>query len=190
METNADISGFILAGGKSNRMGTDKAFLLIQEEPLLKRMIRLISPFCKTIAISGQNSGYADFNIEMVPDLYPDCGPISGLISSLKHSSTDWNLLVGVDLPFINEELLQYMISQIGQYDCIIPMHDGGMEPLIGLYNRRILPVLEDMIKQGDYKLMRLLSKLNTKTIDCNSLIEKFPRLFLNINRPEDYHSI
>jgi molybdopterin-guanine dinucleotide biosynthesis protein A len=190
MENRNDISGYILAGGKSNRMGTDKALLLVQDVPMLKRMIRLIGPFCKTILISGQNADYIDFNIEMVPDLYTGCGPISGIISSLKHSSTEWNLLVGVDVPFINEELIQYLISQIGQYDCIVPEHEGGVEPLIGLYNRQILPIIEEMISKGDYKLMRLLAKLNTRYVDCNNLVKQFPRLFFNINRPGDYHSI
>ena len=190
MNNQRDISGFILAGGKSNRMGTDKAFLMIQEEPLLKRTIRLIGPFCKTVAISGQKSGFAEFKTEMVPDLYVGCGPISGIISSLKHSATDWNFIIGVDLPFINDELVLFLISQIGQYDCIIPMHKGGVEPLIGLYNKQISPIIEEMINTGDHKLMRLLDKLNAKYIDCNSLVNKYPRLFTNINRLEDYQSI
>lgn len=190
MEIKANISGFILAGGKSSRMGTDKALLLVQDEPLLKRMIRLIGPFCETIAISGQNADYSDFNTEMVPDLYTGYGPISGIVSSLKHSLTDWNLLVSVDVPFLNNELIQYLISQIGQYDCIVPKHDGGIEPLIGLYNKQILPVLDEMISLGDYKLMRLLAKLNTRYVDCNNLIKQYPQLFFNINRPEDYNSI
>ncbi len=190
MDIKPDISGFILAGGKSNRMGTDKALLLVQDEPLLKRMIRLIRPFCATIAISGQKNDYAGFNAEMIPDLYAGCGPISGVISSLKHSSVEWNLLVSVDVPFINEEFIQYLISQIGQYDCIIPEHKGGVEPLIGLYNKQILPIIDEMISNGDYKLMRLLSRLNTRYVDCNNLIKQFPRLFYNVNRPEDYISI
>lgn len=190
MKIKTEISGFILAGGKSNRMGTDKALLLVQDEPLLKRMIRLISPFCKTIAISGQNIEYTGFNVEMVPDLYTERGPISGIVSALNHTTTEWNLLVGVDVPFINEELIQYLISCIGQYDCIIPEHEGGIEPLIGLYNKQIFPIIEEMISQGNYKLMRMLSKLNTRYVDCNGLSKQYPRLFFNINRPEDYYSI
>ncbi|MBW8331435.1 MAG: molybdenum cofactor guanylyltransferase [Prolixibacteraceae bacterium] len=190
MKIKADISGFILAGGKSNRMGTDKALLLVQEETLLIRIKNLIGPFCKTVEISGYKSDYSDFNIKMIPDLYPGIGPVSGLISTLKHSSTEWNLLVSVDTPFINKELIQSLITQIGEFDCIIPEHDGGMEPLIGLYNRKILPQLEEVINQGDYKLQRLVAKLNTRYLDCRPLIQKYPRLFFNINRPEDYNSI
>lgn len=186
----SDISGFILAGGKSSRMGTDKALLVFQEEPLLKHMIKLIEPFCDNIAISGQNSDYSFFFVEMIPDLYSDCGPIAGIYSSLYHSVTNWNLLVSVDVPFVNEELFLFLISNIGEYDCIIPKHTSGVEPLIGLYHRRTLPAINEMITSGDFKLTSLLSKLNTRYLDCNYLIKKHPRLFMNINRLEDYQSI
>jgi molybdopterin-guanine dinucleotide biosynthesis protein A len=190
MTQKINISGFILAGGRSSRMGTDKALLPFQEKPLLKHMINLIEPICDIVVISGQNSGYSNFGVEIVPDLYTQCGPIAGIYSSLKHSVSDWNLLVSVDVPFINEELLQYLISETGDYDCVVPKHRLGVEPLIGLYRRRILPEVEGMIEQGDYKIIRLLSQVNTRYLDCNSLVDKYPRLFMNINRPEDYRSI
>lgn len=190
MGNKSAVSGFILAGGRSRRMGTDKAFLLVQEEPLLKHMISLVEPFCNEIAISGQNSDYKSFNVNLIPDVFSGCGPISGLYSSLKHSSFDWNLIISVDVPFVNDELICYLISNISEVDCIIPEHTSRVEPLVGLYNRRILPVVEEMIKSGDYKLMNLLSKLNTRYLDCNNLISKYPRLFFNVNRPHDYQSI
>jgi len=190
MANRINISGFILAGGKSRRMGTDKALLLFDGKPLLLHMISLVEPFCDNTAISGQNSDYSTFGLEMVPDLYSDCGPIAGVFSALTYSVSDWNLLVSVDVPFVNEELFLFLISNVGEYDCIIPTNSSGFEPLIGLYNRRTLPVIEEMIKSGDYRLTNLLSKLNTRYVDCNHLIEKYPRLFMNINRMEDYQSI
>lgn len=190
MKNNPDISGFILAGGKSSRMGTDKALLNIQDEPLLRRMIGLIVPFCRDVAVSGQNPGYAVFGTPMIPDLYAGCGPIAGIYSCLEYAGTDWNLIISVDAPFVNHELIGFLISEIGDSDCIVPRHSGGYEPLVGLYHKRIIPVIEEMIKKGDYKLMNLLSKLNTRFLDCDPLIRKYPRLFTNINRPEDYNSI
>ena len=190
MTNRISISGFILAGGKSRRMGTDKALLAFQGKPLLEHMIKLVEPFCDNIAISGQNFDYSTFGTKMIPDLYADCGPIAGVFSALKYSVSDWNLLVSVDVPFVNEELFLFLISNIGDYDCIIPKNISGVEPLIGLYHGRILPVIEELIKSGDYRLTNLLSKLNTRYLDCNDLIKKYPRLFMNINRLEDYQSI
>jgi len=126
----------------------------------------------------------------MIPDLFLGFGSIAGIYTCLHHSSSDWNLLVGVDVPFVNEELIQYLISNTGEFDCIISEHTSGIEPLVGLYHKRALPVIEEMIKSGDYKLMNLLSKLNTRFVDCNGLVSRSPRLFMNINRPEDYQSI
>ena len=99
------ISGFILAGGKSSRMGTDKVLLVFQEKPLIKHMIGLIRSMCDMVAISGQNSDYTSFGIELVPDLNSDCGPIAGIFSALKYSVSDWNLFISVDVPFVNDEL-------------------------------------------------------------------------------------
>jgi molybdenum cofactor guanylyltransferase len=186
----ADISGFVLAGGKSRRMGTDKALLVLQGKSLLEHMIGLIKPLCNKVSISGQNLDYRGFGVEMIPDIYSDCGPIAGIFSALTYSVSDWNLLVSVDVPYVNEELFLSLISNIGEYGCIIPKHVSGVEPLIGLYHRRTLPVIEEMINFGDYRLTNLLSKLNTHYLDCNGLIKKYPRLFMNINRMEDYQSI
>ena len=184
------ISGFILAGGNSRRIGTNKALLLFEQKPFLQHIVNIIEPICDKVFISGQNSDYKRFGIEMVPDLYSDCGPIAGIFSALKYSFCDWNLLVSVDAPFVNKELFFYLISNIGEADCVIPKHISGVEPLIALYHRRSLPQIEEMIKSGDYRLTNLLAKLNARYVDCNHLIKKDPRLFMNINRMEDYQSI
>jgi molybdopterin-guanine dinucleotide biosynthesis protein A len=190
MNKKSEISGFILAGGKSSRMGFDKAFLIVANKPLLQNMIDVIDPFCQSIAISGQNPVYANFHLEIIPDVFSECGPISGLYSVLKHSTTTWNLVVGVDVPFLNKELIQFLISNQGDYDCIIPIHKYGIEPLVGLYNSRIWPVVETQIGDGKFKLSKLLSELNTRYIDCNDLIGKYPKLFRNINNMEDFQNI
>ena len=190
MIIKTELSGYVLSGGKSRRMGTDKAFLLVQHKPMLKRMIDLISPWCIHMAISGQNQDYSIFKLELVPDVFAGHGPVSGLHAALSHSSTDWNLVVGVDLPFLNEELLLYLLSAEVDCDCIIPEHDAGLEPLAGLYNKRILPVLEEMIEAGDYKLMNMFRKVQTRYLNCNGLLQVYPKLFSNINRPEDFLAV
>lgn len=190
MEKDSGITGFVLAGGKSSRMKTNKALLLFQGIPLLQYMIKQIDPFCKEVIVSGLSVDYEVFDVDMIPDLFSGCGPIAGVYSSLNHSRSEWNLLVSVDVPFVNEELFRYLISNSGEFDCVIPKHAAGIEPLVGLYNKRILPVIGEMIGNGEYKLMHLLSKVNTLFLDCDGLVTKYPRLFLNINYPEDYRSV
>jgi len=190
MKNIPEISGFVLAGGKSSRMGTDKALMEIDNEPLLGRMIRLMEPFCHSVAISGFKADYLRFNKEIVPDLTSGIGPVSGIYSVLKFSNSDWNLVVSVDTPFLNNDFFELLISDLGDFDCIIPQHNSGVEPLAGLYNKHILPEIDAMIKNGDYKLMNLLAKLNIRYLDCNPLIQKHLRLFMNLNRMEDFESI
>lgn len=184
------ISGYVFAGGKSRRMGTDKALLTIEKQPILLRMIKLIEPFCENVAISGQNADYSTFNIEMISDVYSGIGPISGIYSCLNQTANDWNLLISVDVPFVNREMIQYLLSNRDKSDAIIPKHASGVEPLVGLYHKSIFPVVEEMILKGDYKLMNLLAKLNTKYLDCFEILNEYPRLFHNLNSPDDFQAI
>jgi molybdenum cofactor guanylyltransferase len=190
MEDESNISGFVLAGGKSSRMGTDKALLMIQNETLLQRMISLIDPFCQKVFVSGQDPEYSVYQVEMIPDKNSGCGPIEGLYSSLRFSSTEWNLFISVDVPFISEELIRLLIMNASACDCVIPQHESGVEPLVAMYNRSCLPVIEEMIKTGNFKLQNLISVLHTKFLNCNDLILENPRLFHNLNRMEDFLSI
>jgi molybdopterin-guanine dinucleotide biosynthesis protein A len=190
MTDKIKIEGFILAGGQSSRMGANKALLLIENEHLIDRMIRLVRPFCATVSISGDQSTFKDSAVKVVPDLVQGIGPIAGISASLSNSASDWNLILGVDLPLINKELIETLIAQIGSADCLVPVHHGHIEPLAALYNRRIVPVLDDMINQSDYKMMNLFNRINTIFVDCELLTEKFPRLFFNLNNPEDFASL
>ena len=190
MEDERNISGFVLAGGKSSRMGTDKALLMFQGEPLLQRMKNLIEPICDQVFISSGNPEYSNFDAPLIPDIFSGCGPIAGLYSSLEYSSTDWNLFVSVDVPFVNEELIRLLIANAFGCDCVIPQHESGVEPLVAMYNRSCLPVLEEMIKTGNFKLQNLISILDAKYLNCNDLIQKYPRLFHNLNRMDDFLSI
>jgi molybdopterin-guanine dinucleotide biosynthesis protein A len=190
LDVNTKISGYILAGGRSSRMGSDKALLMVQGEPLLQHMKNLIQPFCDQVFISGSNPEYSKFDVPLIPDIFSGCGPIAGLYSSLHYSSTEWNLIISVDVPFVNEELIRLLIANALGCDCVIPRHESGVEPLVAMYNRSCLPVLEEMIKIGNFKLQNLISILDTKYLNCNDLIQKHPRLFHNLNRKEDFLSI
>lgn len=189
MDLNA-FNGFVLAGGKSKRMGTDKAFLSFREKPMLQHMLGFLTPFCHEVFISGNNPEFDSFNVKVIPDQFSNCGPLGGLYATLSYSDTDWNLITGVDTPLLEKELIYLLVSNLGNADCVVPTHQSGVEPLVAFYHRNCLPIIEESIHSGDFKLNNLLPKLKTHYVDCNSLIEKYPGLFFNINRPEDYNFI
>lgn len=168
-------------------MGADKALLKIDGITLLERALKLIEPFCKNVAISGRKPEYENFSVIQIPDEYADCGPISGFYSTLKSTESDWNLLLSVDVPFVDSMFIGFLTTQITTSDCIIPKHRFGIEPLIGIYHRKILPIIEKQILSGDYKLMNLISKLDVNFVDCNEQLIRNPKLFLNVNKPEDF---
>jgi len=185
-----EISGFVLAGGKSSRMSRDKALLDFRGQPLLTHMLELIKPFCDNTFISGNNPEYQLFGGKLIPDVYQDKGPISGIFSVLSSSQNEWNLIVSVDVPMVNHELLQYLIENRNSYDAVVPVHSGGTEPLISLYHKRIVPIIQEMIQANDYKLMNLTRRINTNHVDCNELVCRYPHLFLNVNKLDDYQAI
>lgn len=185
-----EISGFVLAGGKSSRMSRDKALLDFKGQALLTHMLELIKPFCDSTFISGNNPEYQLLGGKLIPDVYQDKGPISGIFSVLSSSQNEWNLIVSVDVPMVNHELLQYLIENRNSYDAVVPVHSGGTEPLISLYHKRIVPIIQEMIQANDYKLMNLTRRINTNHVDCNELVRRYPHLFLNVNKLDDYQAI
>jgi len=180
------ITGIILAGGKSRRMGTDKALLEINKKKLLQHAIAFCSPFCTRLLISSNHKEHQKFGIEIIPDDINNCGPLGGIYSCLKQSETDWNFVLSVDSVFVEHEFIQEMIKARGNYSAIVPLHSGGKEPLIALYHKKAISDIKTQLETGNYKMNFLLEKVNTHLFDSTKWIEKYPKLFHNANYPED----
>lgn len=180
------ITAIILAGGKSKRMGTDKTFLELDGVPLLQRMISLLQPLCETLIISSNNPRHEKYGYNVIADEIKNCGPIGGIYSSINKSNTDLNFVISVDAAFIEKDFVEFLISKKGDYDAVVPYSEKGKEPLIALYNKSCLPFMKEKLETGDYKMHTFLSTVNTKWIDAQSWVEKYPKLFHNLNRPED----
>lgn len=186
MQDKPKFSGFILTGGKSSRMGTNKALLEFKGEKLIERAICFLKNSCSQVYLSGSFEEYKEFGVKIIEDEISGCGPVSGIYSSLKKSNTEWNFMLSVDIPFVNEAIITFLMLNIGDYDCIIPKHEKGIEPLVAFYNKKIVTKLEAEIANSNFKLINILSGLKTNYIDCNELLKKHPNLFVNLNYPED----
>ncbi|QGY43282.1 NTP transferase domain-containing protein [Maribellus comscasis] len=180
------LTGIILAGGKSSRMGKDKALLELKEQTLLQRAIHFCQSFCDEILISSNSLEHEVEGIQIVSDEISDCGPIGGIYSCLKKSKNDWNFVISVDAPFVEMDFVSFLVAQKDSFDAVVPVHKNGREPLIALYHKKLLPVIETRLITGDYKMQFLLQKVHTNYIDAKGWIKKYPRLFFNINYPED----
>ncbi|WP_167617654.1 molybdenum cofactor guanylyltransferase [Maribellus sediminis] len=180
------ITGIILTGGQSKRMGSDKALLQLEGKTLLKRAVDLCTGLCDEILISSNNPEHQVEGIQRIDDEIADCGPIGGIFSCLKHSASDWNFVLSVDAPFVQPDFIQFLKNKTDQFDAIVPVHDGKKEPLIAMYHKNALPQIEAQIKAENYKLHFLLQELNTNFVDATEWLVRYPELFRNLNAPED----
>jgi len=179
-----EISAIILAGGKSRRMGKDKALLEVNGQSMLERAIALCKTITSEIIISSNHSSHNEFGYPVVPDEIKECGPMGGIAACLKISKTEWNLVLSVDSAFVESDL--YLISEAGKFDAVVPYSENGKEPLIALYNKTALPRIEENLNAGKFKMNDFLTSINTKLVDAQQWVEKYPQLFYNLNRPED----
>ncbi len=181
-----NIGGIILAGGKSSRMGADKGLIEFQGKLLVEYAIDLLKPLCAEIIISTNQSGYGQFGLKTVADVYQDCGPLGGLQASLSETKFDWNIVVSCDTPFLQPELFTELLLMKEEFDAVIPKHVDGIEPLAGIYRKSLAEMLEQKLQAGDFKMQKMLYEINTGFYDATGLIRKYPRLFHNLNRPEE----
>jgi molybdopterin-guanine dinucleotide biosynthesis protein A len=183
------ISGFVLAGGKSSRMGSDKAELSLDGRTLLEHALSTVRAVCGDALIIGSRARYSSFGFGY-EDIFPDCGPLSGVHSALTHSQTEWNLIIAVDTPFLKPELLRYLIERASAvaHTVVAPKISGIVQPLCAVYSRKFLPIAEAALKAGKYKLEPLFPRDNTLVVTEEEL-KQFAftaEMFENLNTPED----
>lgn len=188
MLDNQRISVIILAGGKSQRMGQDKAVLKLprSQETLLEHTIKLAEQITQQILIVTSKRKVYHAKYPVLHDIIPHIGPLGGLYTGLSIVSTVLSLVLPVDMPLLNLKIISRLLAAVeDEYTIIIARHGRFIEPLVGIYPRAALPVIETMIKNKDYKLHSLFRYTATVYVD-------FPdsKPFLNINTQSDLREL
>jgi molybdopterin-guanine dinucleotide biosynthesis protein A len=183
------ITGIILAGGKSLRMGTDKTFIKVEGKPLLAHAVELLQPLCQKLLISSNNRELSYSNIKVISDETENCGPLGGIYSCLKQSETEWNFILSVDSPFVHPGFITALKNELNGFDAVVPVHNKGNEPLIAFYNKSCLPAMQKQLEAGNYKMQRLLNGVNIKWVESGKWIAKYPEIFRNLNKPSDLNT-
>lgn len=179
----APVAGFVLAGGKSSRMGRDKTLLELDGETLVERALRKLRGVCAEVAIAGGGEGLERFG-RVVPDLTPGQGPLGGIVAALEQSNYEWNLFVGVDMPFVPEAALRALLAAAGGAEMVVlAQADGYVQPLCGIYSRRALPVLRGELAAGRLKVKDAVAA--TGAISYLQVGEE--AWFRNLNTPEEF---
>ncbi|MGH9509063.1 MAG: molybdenum cofactor guanylyltransferase [Terriglobales bacterium] len=184
-----DLSAFVLAGGRSARMGRDKAFLDLAGRTLLDRALETCRPLCPTVTIVGPQEKFAACGTT-VEDIYPGRGPLAGIHAALSHSVTSHNLVVGVDLPFVTTGFLRYLVEQAwaSGADVTVPRAGGGFHPVCAVYHRRFRDVAQAALEHGVNKIDALFSQVSRRILEEPEL-SRFAlgaRMFENLNTSED----
>jgi molybdopterin-guanine dinucleotide biosynthesis protein A len=157
----AEVSGYVLAGGKSSRMGQDKALLQLAGKPLIARAVERLAEVCETVSILSGREEFRTFG-RLVRDVHPGCGPLGGMEAALLDAETPWCLFLAVDMPFVPARFLGHWAQDVvGRPGCRIALFtaSGKAQPTLCLVHREALPSLQAAIQRGDYKVFRVFSE-------------------------------
>jgi molybdopterin-guanine dinucleotide biosynthesis protein A len=180
-----NITGAILAGGQSTRMGQDKALLTLNGKSFIQRIAEELQKiFTDVIVISDIASGYDFLHLPVYGDIYKNCGPLSGIHSALVNSNSKSVFIVSVDLPLANCALMEYIIDRSHAEDTTLLSVDDRIQPLFGLYNRTCLPVLINHLEEKQYSVQHFIKNIHSNILPASP---RFIKLLFNINTRKDY---
>ena len=171
------ICGVILSGGGSTRIGQDKAWLKYKGKYLIAHQINLLEYFFKNLVISTNNNSLKQFGYTVIHDEFLETGPIGGIHAVIKNTNFDYYYFLAVDLPCITQSIIDDIINNSAKGNIVIPKHGKFIEPLCGIYHRKILSRIEKTISRGNYKLMDIIKNENTYFIEMNDRSENFKNL-------------
>jgi len=187
----SDVTGILLAGGKSRRMGQDKKVLSVGEGTLLDRSLdTLRSLFDQVEIVIAQDSPLLDAPVIISRDLLPGCGSLGGIFTGIKNAKTSHVFVVACDMPFLNPAVIQYLVRQKEEADIVVVRTELGLQMTHALYGKRCIPVIEEMIQGARLRIQELVSsrEVRVRVIERKE-IEEFDPLalsFTNVNTPQE----
>jgi molybdopterin-guanine dinucleotide biosynthesis protein A len=191
-----DITGIILAGGKSKRMGKEKALLPIGNKSIIQVLVeKLKELFPKVILSTNSPEHFVFLKIPMVEDFYKNMGPLSGIHAGLIETETEKNFIISCDLPLMNKEMIEYICNYKSDKKIVVCKVGDYIEPTFGIYSKSIVDDIEVILnlnlQQGlspkDISIQNVIQKLDAEIVDPSSLPFYNEDLFYNMNSFEDY---
>lgn len=182
-------TGAILIGGKSLRMGTDKALLRLDNRTILERsVIKMQAIFSEVIIVGGDKDKYHVLNARTISDIHQDCGPLGGIHTALLSATYDYVFISACDMPFWGTGLARFLLESCVGHDGAVPAYNSYYEPLLAVYSKSCLPAIEDCLNQHQYKVSGFFANAKINFVE-KSLLELVCKLdvdFYNINTIED----
>lgn len=195
-----DVTGIILSGGKSSRMGTNKSLLKIGDRTVIEIMAQLMKSVFENVIIStSTKEEYSFLNCPMAADIYIHSGPLAGIHAALMESTTERNFVISCDVPLMSREMIEYFVEYKTEKPILISRAAGYLQPLVGIYMKRLLPLIENILSENENKsdekkkhlsLHALIDKTDTEIIDVTTLPFYSDKLFFNLNNKDDFEKL
>ncbi len=194
VDKRTEFSGIVLAGGLSSRLGRDKAGELLEGTTLLERALEVLLAICREVLVVTA-SVPTDYSIadsskaQLVADIYPHRGPLGGLYTGLKLSSSRYNIAVACDMPFLNGQLLGHLVDMAAGHDAVVPLVQGRPQTLHAVYSKGCLPVMEQLMKDSKNAGLRdLLKLIRVRSVSEEDVVQWDGELlsFFNVNTSAD----
>jgi molybdopterin-guanine dinucleotide biosynthesis protein A len=185
--TGQPVTGIILAGGESRRMGTFKPLVEYKGKPLIRWIYDALAPICSEIIIIANSGDFPDMIASIYPDNYPGNGPAAGIEAGLSHCRTNLALFCSCDTPNLPTALFEHLLAKHDGFDISIAGHDDTNEPLIGVYSKTVHGAYKEALLAGDPHPPRIMKKCKWQEIPFGPGQNFWhPDLFLNLNSPSD----
>ncbi|MBP1950764.1 molybdenum cofactor guanylyltransferase [Virgibacillus litoralis] len=185
-----NISGVVLSGGKSSRMGTNKSLLTLEGKPVIEHITNELQLVSHTVSVISNNPSSFDFlNLDLYGDRYLNSGPLAGLESAMYNIGADVYIFAACDMPFVHKDVFNYLLQSLGEYDAVIPIYKEKMHPLSGIYTCNVLPNIQQLLANNQLKVRELFDHINVKYVrDFGHISEHIlTRHFFNMNYPDQY---
>ena len=187
MEKIKDVSGVVLAGGRSTRYGKNKALVKLHGTPLIERVLDVMRPiFRRVIIITNTPDEYSYLELPMHEDIIKGLGPLGGIFTGLQVIPNS-GFFVACDMPFLNQGLICHIVEIKADFDVVVPRISGNMEALHALYGKGCQSKIEGLINSGIYQVFRFFNEVSVRYVDEDEvrIFDPDQRSFLNINSPE-----
>jgi molybdenum cofactor guanylyltransferase len=202
---HSDMTGIILSGGKSTRMGENKSLLDLGGEMVIERVVKLMQEvFPRVILSTNTPDEYSFLGMEMVEDQYKHAGPLAGIHSGMINSDTERNFILSCDMPMMTKEVIDFMVEFDTEKSIVIAHADGFNQQLAGVYSKSCLAIIEEILADSSMKenrsenqkkrgcpVFELVKKMDGKIINAEDIIPNYrPGTFFNMNKPREYEEI
>jgi molybdenum cofactor guanylyltransferase len=186
----SNASAIVLAGGRSSRMGTAKALLLFDGEPLIVHIVAALRQlFAEVVVVSAPGQDLPAIPARLVRDDVAHQGPVGGIYYGLKALTNDVGFVTACDCAFLSPPLIAHLVSQISGHDVVVPYWHDRFQPVHAVYRRSVLPMLEQQLARGELRPVSLFEKVRTRKIEHDEIRQFDPQgsSFFNMNTPDDY---